>query len=346
MKTKQYTGLKLIKGLSILALLIYSFTYYYPRYFGYITPDVNFYSIGTRFGIYTVTILMALFGFFIAQQLEEKVKPLQFATEKIVSYYPIYLIGVVLTFLATKFYLVERGLPFKTMILNVFMLNNFVNYDGWGNVDEAYRIITYFLVFMIFVTFVLLIKQRRQLLPLTVIWGVIGFLLSIFGDAYDIVPMRIISIAFCGRYGLIFAAGIAIHSMTKKDRTVFAGFVTLVSVLFLQIGFDDWKYTAVYLIGLVMILFAIAGGKEIEKFAESKWMQWLIGLSEIAFPVFLLFGYFGQAIMKFLCIRLPGFPGEVIMVAPIAIVIVLSALIYTFLQKPLTNAVAKRFENK
>ena len=95
---------------------------------------------------------------------------------------------------------------------------------------------------------------------------------------------------------------------------------------------------------LVMILFAIAGGKEVEKYAESKWMQWLIGLSEISFPVFLLMGYFGQAIMKFLCIRLPNFPGEVIMIAPIAIVIVLSALIHTFLQKPLENAARKRFE--
>jgi len=346
MKTKQYNGLKLIKGLSMIALLIFSFTCNYPNNFSYIAPSVKFHSIGTNFGIYTVSILFVLFGFFISQQLEEKVKPLQFAAQKFASYYPIYLIGVVLTFLATKFYLVERALPLKTMILNVLMLNNFVNYDGWGNVDEAYLIITFFFVFLVFVTFVLLIGQRRNLLPITAIWGVIGFLLSVFGEAYGIIPMRIISIAFCGRYGLVFAAGIAIHNMTKKERTVFGGFITLVSVLFMQLGFDNWKYTAVYLIGLVMILFAIAGGREVEKFAESKWMQWLIGLSEISFPVFLLMGYFGQAIMKFLCIRLPAFPGEIIMIAPIAIVIVLSSLIYTFLQKPLSNAVAKRFENK
>ena len=113
MKTKQYNGLKLIKGLSILALLIYSFTYYYPRYFGYLSPSVEFHAIGTNFGIYTVSILFVLFGFFIAQQLEEKVKPLHFAVQKFASYYPIYLIGVVLTFLATKFYLVERALPAK-----------------------------------------------------------------------------------------------------------------------------------------------------------------------------------------------------------------------------------------
>lgn len=346
MKTKQYNGLKLIKGLSILALLIYSFTYYYPRYFGYLSPSVEFHAIGTNFGIYTVSILFVLFGFFIAQQLEEKVKPLHFAVQKFASYYPIYLIGVVLTFLATKFYLVERALPAKTMILNVTMLNNFVNYDGWGNVDEAYRTITFFFVFLVFVTFILLIGQRRNLLTWTFVWGILGFTMSMIGAAYEIVPLRMISIAFCGRYGLIFASGIAIHSMTKKDKTIFAGFVTLVSVLFLQIGFDNWKYTAVYLIGLVMILFTIAGGKEVEKFAESKWTQWLVGLSEISFPIFLLFGYFGLAIMKFLCIRLPNFPGEIIMIVPIAFVIVISSIIYTFIQKPLTNTVAKKFENK
>ncbi len=344
MKTKQYNGLKLIKGLSMIALLIFSFTYQYPNNFSYIAPSVKFHAIGTNFGIYTVSILFVIFGFFIAQQLEEKVKPLQFAAQKFASYYPIYLIGVVLTFLATKFYLVERALPIKTMILNVLMLNNFVNYDGWGNVDEAYLVITFFFVFLVFVTFVLLIGQRRNLLPITAIWSVIGFIMSMVGEAYNIIPMRIISIAFCGRYGLVFAAGIAIHSMTKKDKTVFAGFITLVSVLFLQLGFDNWKYTAVYLIGLVMILFAIAGGREVEKFAESKWMQWLIGLSEISFPIFLLMGHFGQAIMKFLCIRLPEFPGEIIMIVPIAIVIVLSSLIYTFLQKPLDRVVTKRFE--
>ncbi len=346
MKTKQYNGLKLIKGLSILALLIYSFTYYYPNNFGYLSPSVQFHAIGTNFGIYTVSILFVLFGFFIAQQLEEKVKPLHFAAQKFASYYPIYLIGVVLTFLATKFYLVERALPTKTMILNVTMLNNFVNYDGWGNVDESYRIITFFFVFLVFVTFVLLIGQRRNLLVWTTIWGIIGFTLSIIGSVYSIIPLRMIAVALGGRYGLVFASGIAIHSMTKKNKTVFSGLIILLSVLFLQLGFDNWKYTSVYLIGLVMILFAIASGKEIEKFAESKWMQWLVGLSEISFPVFLLCGYFGMAIMKFLCIRLPNFPGEIIMIVPIAFVIVISSVIYTFIQKPLGNTVSKKFENK
>lgn len=319
---------EVFRGVAALLVMFHHYTERYDGAFGHLAdwPVQSLY--GGQFG---VCMFFIFTGMFLLPSMMRSRNYLVYLKKRALRLYPYYIPCVIITFLCMKFTppLSGRETTLGDFIANLTM---FQSYLGFKNVDGAYWTLSVqLLVYLIMGgIFFILRKNKRMFLTSVLIWFAVDICLSIYGKVNGIVPMSSVLLV---RTIHLFLQGILIWLLSceeNKFTKVLMTVILFVSPLYNL--FHNSIYYTIFNFLIVAIIFAI----NIKGYTYSKENIFTF-LGSISFVMYLLHQNIGFLIIRY--IESIGLTHEIFILIPVAIVILLSWGVTSFVNKLIINKI-------
>lgn len=331
---KKIIPLDWMRGISALFIVLFHFTTQYELMIGH-DPK---WSINFPYGSLAVVIFFLLSGFLTVFQIKDGENPVKFAIKRFLRLYPTYWVCILITTLVTVLFMPTLAKPLKTILINLSMLQSFLNVES---VDGVYWTLAYELRFYLYIFIVLLIKKERHLSIFLFAWLIIAISSICIPDQGIFHYYKSgIELVFMSSRAAQFACGgfIALLLTDKKNYLCYCG---IVLCILLQILIGGEGELIFLICGAMILVLGILLSKRIEE-SKKKWPKAIMlshnaisFLATISYPLYLLHQYIGRTITYHL--QLAGFGGEEYIFIPMAIVLLLAWYVHRFVEKPITK---------
>jgi peptidoglycan/LPS O-acetylase OafA/YrhL len=229
---QRISELDALRGIGVLLVVLFHYTYRYYEYYGSTIPDFNF-----RYGRLGVELFFLISGFVIFMTVEKTNSAKTFILSRISRLFPGYWFAIIFTFILVAFF----GLPglevsWKAMLFNLTMTQELFDIP---NVDPAYWSLFPELVFYGLIALVLVLNKHAYFDYVFSAW-----MLVVFVNLFTDIPLAVQEL-FNLRYGVFFIAGIQFYRW-KKARENQTSFSRLqMTLLLLSLGFTWYSYDMV-----------------------------------------------------------------------------------------------------
>lgn len=312
----------LIRAIACIGVILFHYT---SRYLELYYSNSSFY-IRFDYGYSMVIVFLMMSGFFMYS-----IRPLKatsFLAKKIVRLFPAYAVGIILIFIVTRFFLVDRSVSFVDLLINFTMLNNMI---GVPYVDSAHWFVTVELVFILILFAIYLLRIKKVWIPLLII-DVLALILIILNKYVDIWIINVFYILCSARYigVLIFGYNIAeIYNNNLKANKI--NIISLIISSAAQLIIADISNIIAFVVFGSFMLIVIAN-KKLLTYQFPKAFSPLFFISEISYPLYIIHQNLGYAMITNLDKYLSG--GEFIILIPITVCILLAYIIHRFIETP------------
>ena len=325
---QRYTELDAIRGIAVLMVVLFHYSYRYGQIYGYSIDPVFSFQLGT----YGVQLFFIVSGFVIFLTLEKTTHAFDFVVSRFSRLYPAYWFGVALTFaLVYLFSLPGREVEIQTALLNLTMIQKWLRVD---NVDGVYWTLAIELSFYIAMYFLFITKQLKRIEVVSIIWLSI-IIASSYLEQNNIIQIHwVIKLLFLLDYGNLFIAGIVFYKIMHQDR--------LINYILLLISL----VAEYYLHG--EIVFLIAGYFSVFFLFSKGYMgilslKPLVYLGTISYSLYLIHQNIGYIIIRSLETYDMINPISIIVI-PLVISIIIASLMQKYIEKPSLALIRKKWK--
>ena len=332
-KAEGIPALDIIRIMSALSILLYHYTTRYDEVIGH-TSDWRFLW---PWGAEAVNVFFFLSGFLAIIHFRNQ-KFIVSLKKKAVRLYPTYWICLIISAAVTFAFLKEeRWVGIRAFLINFTMLQSAL---GVRSVDGAYWTLWYDIVFYIVVAcFQASRINKSRINRFMLLWLSLAFLcLALSGNsAYPIVLMRkaLNRFLILDRIWAFVSGTMIAHLIEYKSRL--SCVVLVLSIIYPLICGNT--ISAILLASVSLMVFLICNcqtGSEVKQTSSLVVRRGLSYMASLTYPIYLLHQNIGFAIIKLLQSR--GMKGEICMLLPFLIVLLLAAGIQEQIIKRLSLA--------
>jgi len=326
---KRLFVLDAMRGLSVLAVILYHYTYrYYELYSHKDHLFFNFYD-----GKYGVQSFFIISGFVIFMSLNRITKAKDFVIHRFIRLYPTFWFSVIFTFIFVYIFgLPGREVSWKDMLLNLTMLAGQFNIK---NVDGVYWTLLYELKFYFWI-YILYLMNKIKDIDNILIFYLLVLLLSIFLEIDNFYIYKILNQLFIFDFMPYFISGIVFYKIFMGERNLKLYLILLLAFLS---GFCLNNYDNAYVLFIIYTIFILLSLHKLS------WLSFkpLIFIGSISYSLYLIHQNIGYIILN------SGFFFNVspILSTTIAIItsIFLATLITYYIEKPSMKFLKNRLNN-
>lgn len=307
-----------IRGIAALSVVLFHYTTKYNEIFTPKAMDLFEFNYG-HFG---VQLFFILSGFVIFMTINKVQSTSEFIYKRFIRLYPVFWICVIFTFTFTYFAQFERfERTFYEFLLSLTMIPEILQ---GRPIDGAYWSLIPELFFYTFIAIILKIKQLKNIEFICIAWLLLAFGIKIFNIS------KIVELLINADYCYLFIAGINFYKIYTKKATIYNHLIIVLCLIFslftnkLEVtSFATFFFLVFYLFSYNKLVFL---GK----------IKVLVFLGFISYPLYLLHQFFGLIIIN----KLNNLGIEnyfLLLTIPLALAIVLSWIITTYIEKPLLS---------
>lgn len=290
-------------------------------------------TVEVPFGYMGVCVFFLLSGYLSLKQYKDNISLKNYLKSKFIRLYPSYWCAVIITFFVTKFFLVERSVSTKTLLVNMTMLESFV---GATPVDGAYWTLANELIFYAFIALVLvLLKQKSKFSYWALGWVIIANIVVSFET--NSIVYSLVNKLLMAQYAHMFLAGGFIYCFFYSQRiaervlNVTGWLICIVT----QFRVFSLGYGCFFLISNFMLMYFIhsdAADSIVTKKTQHV-LKPLTFIASISYPLYLIHQNIGYAIM--VNISKMGILSEAMIIIPIVVVMLIAYYMHILIEKPM-----------
>lgn len=321
--------LDVFRGFAVLMVVLYHYTTRYNQLYGHTKED---YFLNFNFGNLGVQLFFIISGFVIFKTLERCGSVKEFAYKRAIRLYPIYIIGVVLTYLSVTLYQLEgRTVSLFDAIINLTLIEGLIP-GKIEYVDGAYWSLTVELLFYIIMGFMLFVGLVKKIEIPLIAWLIFSMFIRYLDVNFDHIILTALNYYGILTYCNLFIAGIMFYKLKSHNKPIYHGTILLCLIPeFLFSGITDGVMVTVFF----TLFYALIYGKL--SFINSKK---LTHLGTISYALYIVHQNLGYIIINFL--EKNGFTHEIYILIPIIISVVIAYLITFYLDAPLQKILRKK----
>jgi peptidoglycan/LPS O-acetylase OafA/YrhL len=319
-----------LRGLAVLAVVCYHYTFRYDELYHH--TNKNYY--GLDLGYLGVHLFFIISGFVIFMTIENVITVKNFIYKRIIRLYPVYIIAVIITYLAVKIFGLE-GREVKTWeaVFNLTMLQGFIPLNIVSNVDGVYWSLTVEIIFYIFMGVIIWLGLIKKIDRFLIAWLFIAFIVRGLNVYYDHLLISIFQFYGILLYAHLFIAGIMFYKLKNKEQKSYYHIIILACVLY------EFIYYGLLEGIILMMFFTLFYGLILNKlnFLTNKIT---VFLGSISYSLYLIHQNIGYIIINFL--EKNGVSKPLAIVVPLVLTILIAFILTSYIEKPLQ----KYFKNK
>jgi len=327
--SKRLYTLDLFRGVAALSVMLLHYTYSYRIHYG------QFYDsqFDFRYGYLGVQFFFIISGFVIFLTVLKSKSIFDFLYRRITRLYPTFLFCLFATFtLVSVFGLPGREKSLHTAFWNIIMIPGFF---GIPSVDGAYWSLVPEVFFYIFMMFVMVSKQVKNILAIGCI-----FLAFTWVDKYIYKFPLQLGIALNIEWNALFFAGILFYKLKFESlrKNLLIHFLIILSFgTVCQVLNSSIEKIIVASFFILFYLFS---------YDKLEWVKWkfFIFLGLISYPMYLIHQNVGYLLLNQLKPFLGHYP-IVFVAMPVLSIIGISWLIHKFIEVPSLN-ISRKFKKK
>lgn len=333
MVEKRNVYLDWIRAISGIMVVIYHYTIRYEQLFGHIQP----YSFSLQYGSYGVLTFFVLSGYLTIRSID-KTEPTVFVNKRFFRLYPAFCVSLIITMISTTLFLPELAVGIKDFFLNFTMVPllfraNYVDGAYWTLLCE---ISFYFVVFIICI-----FKLQKHTIKIIYVWFFFQLCILMLPSNGAFLLIRKVNDLL---YFHCFVIGTIIALLEKrlllvKNQLYFSDFgiiailIFSVSIQFIghEISSGLFLIIATVLISMSVVLY---DGGVLPSTKVSILFRPLVWVATISYPMYLLHQNIGFCIIKNM--ESFGFTSEIYIIIPFVLILLMSWLIHTYVEKPIS----------
>ncbi|MYL56330.1 acyltransferase family protein [Virgibacillus halodenitrificans] len=321
MDSKRFYELDALRGIAALIVVLFHYSTKYNELYGHSKTE---YITTFEWGHYGVQLFFIISGFVIYMTVLKVSSVKDFIFKRAIRLYPAYVFAVILTFVISSIYILERmKVSVFEAIVNLTMLQGFI--PNMPTVDGVYWSLRVELTFYIIMAVLLMFKLERRTMLFSIVWLLTSCFIQIayhLNDSHLFLLLESFSIS---KYSHLFIIGIMFFLLKEKNR-LSCHLVILSCIIydFIFQGIESGLFTTC----CVMIFYLIVSGKL--KFLNNKP---LVFLGSISYALYLVHQNIGYVIINFM--ESIGLENEFFIVIPITISILLAWILTKFVEKPI-----------
>lgn len=317
MQMKRSQELDSLRGISILAVVLFHYTTRYNQIYKHIVMPIHF-----PYGHLGVQLFYMISGYLILMSAENINNYQDFIVRRISKLFPAYWVSIIIIFSTIAvFSLPGREASFTDAILNLTMLQKFL---GAKHVDGAFGVLSRFIAFYIFVTFVIAHNEKKRVLKILCIWMMLDIAIKlIMMNGVDI-SGKVRIILLVKEIGF-FALGVTFYKIKLEGYSILSCLTFLLSlfIIFLTNGKSHLIAALIYSV----VFYLIINNKG--KFLKVKPLLWL---GSISYSLYLIHQNIGYIIIRAMSNYNISFYLKII--TPLVISIILATIITRYIEKP------------
>ena len=317
MQMKRSEELDSLRGISILAVVLFHYTTRYNQIYQHIEMPIHF-----PFGHLGVQLFYMISGYLILMSAENINNYQDFIVRRISKLFPSYWVSIIIIFSTIAiFSLPGREASFTDAILNLTMLQEFL---GAKHVDGAFGVLSRFIAFYVFVAFVIAYNAKKRVLKILCIWMLLDIAIKLIMMSGVDISGKVRIILLVKEIGF-FALGVTFYKIKHEGYSILCCLTFLLSlfIIFLTNG-------KLYLIAALIysvIFYLIINNKG--KFLKVKPLLWL---GSISYSLYLIHQNIGYIIIRAMSNYNISFYLKII--TPLVISIILATIITRYIEKP------------
>lgn len=338
MKKNRIYELDIMRGVCALMVVFFHYTTQYEVSIRHL----EHYPVNLPWGNMAVSVFFMLSGFLILMHIKETDTFFSFGYSRIVRLFPTYWVGIIITSIAMYYILPDWLRPMKTILMNFTMLEGYFGFD-W--VDGVYWTLPIELLFYALVGFLILFKQKKNIIPICFGWLCFSIFFSIIRTRIDGSAIYYVSEGLLSGYSQMFAAGIMLYQLYKNKNGIMPHVVIGLCVVnqYLNRGLN---YT-IFFVVVIGIFYLIAYKAKLLKYRKpsisevhyARLIAPIVFIANISYPLYLVHQYIGYGIIKNM--EKAGLTNEIYLVIPITISIILAFLLHKLIEVPSAKLLMK-----
>lgn len=325
-KTKSYFTITLLRGISVILVILYHFTSRYNTKTSIIDLNAQTtWNLNLWWGYAAVVTFFMMSGFLIGKSLcNQQVSSKSYLINRAVRLYPTFWCGIIITYTILVSFFPSAAISIKSMLVNFTMIPYFF---GFPCVDGAYWTMQIEFFFSLIFGIILCFNRIKTRKALLFIWMLLSLLFFFLPDVMILKPIRFLLLP---KYSHIFIAGIAAYFMLKKEYSIY--FITLLSLSCINqlLYSEDLLFSIFFFISLLILLFT----NKIDTHIPHKTIISIIlsFFATISYSWYLIHQMIGYTIIKEL--QLNNYTSEWFIFIPIIITGGIAFCLYRFIEMP------------
>jgi len=321
-KGERYTELDALRGLSVIAVILFHYTLFHDEVFNVIS-EVRKYFI---YGSLAVHLFFIISGFVIFMTLERSKAKLDFIISRFSRLYPVYWCCIFITLIFT--YVIPGPLVIKfsakEVLINLTMLQEFVKTKP---IDPVYwtlkvELVFYILMYVMFVSGIL-----KKFNFVCILW----ISMSVISHFLEFPLKRYFNTLFILEYSPLFVAGMNFFLLKKGRGNILSHLLIAITFIVEAMWLYDQKnrgLIAIFIMLIVYIIFYLFVHKRLS-FLNNKL---LLYLGNISYSLYLLHNVIGYCIIN----SLRSITNNQILTVfiPFAVTVAISAFVTQVVEKP------------
>ncbi|MBI3134187.1 MAG: acyltransferase [Bacteroidetes bacterium] len=285
---QRISELDALRGIGVLLVVLFHYTYRYYEYSGSPIPAFNF-----RYGRLGVELFFMISGFVIFMTIERTRSAKTFLLLRLTRLFPGYWFAIIFTsVIVTVFGLPGLEVSWKAMLFNFTMTQELFDIP---NVDPAYWSLFPELSFYLLIAMVLAVNKREYFDAVFLFW--MGF---IFVCPFLDIPLPFQEL-FNLRYGVFFIAGIQFYRW-KKARETGTAFTLFQITLLLSVVFVWYSYNTVSAL-IITLFYGLFFLLVLNRLTFLK-VRILLFIGAVSYPLYLVHTCLGFIVMNVLSLTL------------------------------------------
>ena len=306
------------RGIAVLAVILFHYTFKYHEDFGFEDPGFLF-----THGHYGVQLFFIISGYVIFMTVDKVQTARKFLWLRFTRLFPVYWVCIVISFLGLSFIgLTDRAVNWKAFLFNFTMLQDLFQIP---NVDGAYWSLLPELMFYLAMVVLILLKLKKHITIVCLIW-----LGCVVAAKFIELPSYIQQIMNL-KYGMLFIAGIHFYLLKNEvpisqNKKTLYWITILLSLAVCYLVFDELAAYILMPIFFLMFFFLEQGWLRFLKFKP------LVFIGTISYPLYLSHQNLGYMLLNELQLNF-----WIELSLTIVLAIMLGILLHYLVEKPAIN---------
>lgn len=327
--TNKYISITLLRGLSVLLIILYHYTSRYNYKTEIIELGVQtIWDIDIWWGAAAVVTFFMMSGFLVGKSLLNQRTTLKsYLINRAFRLYPPFWAGIILTYIILLAYFPNAAVQPKSMLVNFTMIPYFF---GYPCVDGAYWTMQIEFFFSLLLGFILFFNNFRLRIILLFLWLSLSFIFFFLPDITILKPVRFLLLP---KYSHLFIAGIGAYFIINK-KFIYHSYFLLILASFNQILYGESSiHVFFFFITLIILIFT----NKIDARIKSTNILVIIlsFFATISYSWYLIHQMIGYTVIKEL--QLGGYYSEYYILIPILITGGIAFIFYRFIELPASS---------
>jgi peptidoglycan/LPS O-acetylase OafA/YrhL len=329
--SKRLLELDALRGIAVIAVILYHYTTRYDQYYGHLKDD---YWFNFSHGHMGVQLFFMISGFVIYMSILNINNSKDFFIKRAIRLYPVYIFGVLFTFTITNLYILDKlRVSFPEMLVNLTMFQGYLPFVE--PVDGAYWSLRVEVFFYILIGVLFYLKLHKKIILISIILLLVASGLNVLANVMNLVLLDNLNQVLIVNYIHLFIAGIMFYHIRMQDDIKYH--LTLAVCLIYQFAFIE-PISGLYVLVFFGMFYLMVYNK----------MSWisikpLLFIGSISYSLYLVHQYVGYAIIHWL--ENIGNTGEYNIIIPMVFSFVVAILMTKYIEKPIQNVLYQKYRS-